>query len=236
MGISEAHSVLDSIRAAQRFEGAGTSAQSPSVVWGHSQGGGAALVTAEFATSYAPDASVVGVVAGSPAAELKLFEPVLKNGPSKGYIMMAAAGLKAAYPEIDISKLFTPAGLEGVQLASTSCFEANEKYKTVAGDTLFTADPGATEPFATLLTENSPTFRKSDVPIFMYHGEADELIPVSLSKIVLDKYCKLGTTVSRKTYPGGTHTSVIPLAMADVQQYLSDRLAGKPAPNDCHTP
>ena len=125
MGISEAHGVLDSIRAAQRFEGAGTSARSKSVVWGHSQGGGAALVTAELATPYAPDANLVGVVARSPAAELKLFEPVLKDDPSKGYIMMAAAGLKAAYPEVDLSGLFTPAGLKGVQLATTSCFGAN---------------------------------------------------------------------------------------------------------------
>ena len=84
-----------------------------------------------------------------------------------------------------------------------------------------------------MLTENSPTFLKSDIPIFMYHGEADELIPVALSKIVLDKYCKLGTNVSPKTYPGGTHTSVIAMAIPDIQQYLADRLAGTPAPNNC---
>jgi len=129
--------------------------------------------------------------------------------------------------------LFTPAGLEGVQMATTSCFETNEKYKTVDGSTLFTADPGIVEPFATLLTENSPAFRKSDVPILIYHGEADQLIPVSLSKIVFDKYCKLGTVISRQTYPGASHTGVIPLAMTNIQQYLADRLSGKPAPNQC---
>jgi len=232
MGISEAHGVLDSIRAAQRFDGAGTSAKSPAVVWGHSQGGEAALVSADLAGTYAPDANVVGVAAGSPADPAH-FGVALQAGPSKGYVLMAGAGLKAAYPSVDLSRLFTPAGLAGVDLAAHSCTETIAKYKDTDPATLFKGDATTLEPFKDLLMENSPAAQRSVVPIFLYHGEADPLIPVQTSKVILDQYCHLGSTVLRKTYPGGDHFTVVLLALTDIEHYLADRLAGSPAPSSC---
>jgi pimeloyl-ACP methyl ester carboxylesterase len=234
VGLSEGRSVLDSIRAAQRFPGIGTANSSKSVVWGHSQGGGAALIAAELAPTYAPDANLAGAVAGAPASELKLLGTALRTSPFFGYIFMAAAGFHAAYPDIDLSAVLTPDGLAAVEKAGDSCSgDIIPAYRGKDAALYLKADPGTTEPFASLLEDNSPGVRATSVPIFMYHGEADEQIPVVASKLVLDRYCKNGTTAYRTTWPGATHTSVIPLALPAIESYLSDRLAGKPAPSSC---
>lgn len=234
VGLSEGRSVLDSIRAAQRFPDAGASAASPSVVYGHSQGGGAALVSAEIAPTYAPDTNIKGVAAGAPAAELKLIASSLGKSPFFGFLFMTAAGFRASYPDVDLSAVFTPAGLDGVTAAGEQC--GSETIAAFAGKdaaTFVSSDPSKLEPFASILEENSPGARPSPVPVFLYHGESDNLVPATLSKIVLDRYCRNGTTVSRKTYPGKGHTDVVATARPDITSFLADRLAGKPAPSSC---
>jgi hypothetical protein len=71
------------------------------------------------------------------------------------------------------------------------------------------------------------------VPIFLYQGQGDQIIPVQVSAELLQRYCALGDTVQRKTYPGTDHTSVIPAALGDIVAFANDRLAGLPAPSSC---
>lgn len=234
VALSSGRSVLDSIRAAQRFTEAGTSRGSPGLVWGHSQGGGAALVAGELAPTYAPDANVVGVAAGAPASELKLLSAAVSSSPFFGFVIMAAAGFAAAYPDLDLDLVLTPAGREAVAEAAEQC--APDTIAAFAGKeaaAYLKVDPGATEPYASLLEENSPGFRSTTVPVLLYHGEADEIVPAVASKLVLDRYCRNGTVASRRTYPGERHASVIARATPDITAFLADRLAGKPAPRDC---
>src|ERR1700722_17479606 len=68
VGDSEGRAVIDSVRAARQVPGA--DAGSRYVVWGHSQGGQAALFTGLLSQSYAPDLQLLGVAAAAPATEL----------------------------------------------------------------------------------------------------------------------------------------------------------------------
>ena len=68
VGDSEGRAVLDSVRAARALPDA--QAGSRFAVWGHSQGGQAALYTGLLAKGYAPDLQLVGVAAAAPATEL----------------------------------------------------------------------------------------------------------------------------------------------------------------------
>jgi hypothetical protein len=68
VGVSEAHVVLDSVRAARELPA--TQATNRFAVWGHSQGGHAALFTGELAGQYAPELKLVGVAAAAPATYL----------------------------------------------------------------------------------------------------------------------------------------------------------------------
>src|SRR6202050_279613 len=68
VGDSEARAVIDSVRAARSFPGLENSTRY--AVWGHSQGGQAALFTGIIAKSYAPELTLLGVAAAAPATDL----------------------------------------------------------------------------------------------------------------------------------------------------------------------
>jgi pimeloyl-ACP methyl ester carboxylesterase len=228
VGLSEGRTVLDSIRAARQLTG---DRQGKSVVLGHSQGGGAALFAAELAPTYAPDAGVVGSVAGAPAVELKLLASALRTSPFFGYVLMAAAGFHAAYPEFDLSRVLTAKGIAVSEDAAKACNEIVDKLKGANPDDYLKADPATVEPAATLLEQNSPGNIPTPIPIFVYQGEQDEQIPVVASLLLLRRMCRVGGfTVLRTTYPGASHVGVIEVAAKDIQGWIGDRLAGKPAP------
>lgn len=68
VGEQAGRAVLDAIRAARQLPVLTLAEQT--VVWGHSQGGGAALWTGVLASSYAPETNVIGVAALAPASDL----------------------------------------------------------------------------------------------------------------------------------------------------------------------
>ena len=72
------------------------------------------------------------------------------------------------------------------------------------------------------------------MPIFIYHGGADDLVRPGSSAALLARYCAHGVVASRKVYPGETHVTVVAAALRDIVAYAKGRLAGAPAPNDCH--
>src|SRR3984893_12125051 len=68
VGTSEARAVIASVRVAGQLPGAGGGKKF--VVWGHSQGGHAALFTGLIAKTYAPELDLLGVAAAAPATHL----------------------------------------------------------------------------------------------------------------------------------------------------------------------
>src|ERR1700685_998181 len=68
VGTSEARAVIDSVRVAGQLPGTGDGKKF--VVWGHSQGGHAALFTGIIAKTYAPELDLLGVAAAAPASDL----------------------------------------------------------------------------------------------------------------------------------------------------------------------
>jgi pimeloyl-ACP methyl ester carboxylesterase len=233
VGRSEGQAVIDAARAVQRLPGLGVTAASPVVILGHSQGGGAAAWAGELAPTYAPDLPVKGAVAGAPAAELAEIVK-LASAQDTGLELMTFVGFAAAYPELHLDQVLTPAGLADAERIRTECVGQIES--SLAGTPLRSlekVDPFSVPAFATRIAENTPGNEKTTVPMFVYQGDADEVIPVQISKDLLTRECRTGNTVLRKTYPNATHTSVILAAANDILAWVSDRLAGVPAPSSC---
>ena len=234
MNLAEGRNVLDSVRAALQLPGTGATGASKTVIWGHSQGGGAAALAAELKPTYAPELNIAGAMAGAPAGDLEGVGAALDGNGFFGYMMMATVGLAAAYPKIDVKAKLTPAGAQIFDQIRTQC--STDIIKTLAGKTA--ADylvPGlATDPAVTAaLKENSAGYLKTDVPIFLYQGDADEQVPVAVSKTMFDRYCAIGNVVERKVYPGQDHVGVIFAAVTDLATWLNDRLNGQPATSTC---
>jgi len=239
VGQSEARSMLDIIRAARQL----TESSGQSVLWGHSQGGGAALMAAEVAPTYAPDTKVIGAIGGAPVVELDKLARVFSATDSFGFMFMVAAGFKAAYSDIDLSKIFTPKGLDMVKLAETTCTDAITSARGTDVSTYLVNDSVndsvnnslSSEPLLTHLRDNTPGNVPTKIPVFVYHGDADELIPANTSLDYLKRTCTTGGyNVERKTYAGATHISVLFSASSDIQSWIANRFSGAaPTPTPC---
>jgi alpha-beta hydrolase superfamily lysophospholipase len=235
VGLSEGRSVLDMARAAARLPDTGVRTTSPVVAWGHSQGGGAAVFTAEMQPAYAPDVPLKGAVVGAPAAELRLLGTALQRSPFFGYLFMVAAGYRAAYPDLPLDRVLTPTGMTMLGAAERECSDGVlDQVRGQDPARFIRADVGSIEPFASVLERNTPGNTPTPVPMFVYQGDADEQIPVAASQLMVNRMCRHGGfTVHRVVLPGQDHVGSIWAVMPQVQRWIDDRLAGRPAPADC---
>jgi len=235
VGGIEGRNVLDAARAVEQIPETGASEDSPVLVWGHSQGGHAAAFAGELAQSYAPDLKVRGVVAGSPPGDLAslLSAPVDRPQQLLGFIPMILAGFEAGYPGLDLSNVLTDAGEQAVASVEGQCVgQIIGEFAGQSPTTLLKENPKDDPKLAELLAENSAG-RPTNIPIFVYHGDADEVVNVASSEVMAKRYCDAGATIQRTVYPGATHTSVIAAAASDIQSWMRARLAGEPAPSSC---
>jgi pimeloyl-ACP methyl ester carboxylesterase len=234
VGLSEGRNVLDIATAAEHLAGSGATATSKVLIWGHSQGGGAAAFAAELTPTYTPGLNVVGAMVGAPATDLPAIAAANDGGPYFGFAFMAAVGFKAAYPNLSYDAFLNDAGKQAVAGIVTECSDQILKdFAGKHGSDYEIAAPWETPGWKEAFAANEGGQLKTPVPIFIYQGDNDQIVPVAVSATLLQKYCALGVTASRKTYPGTDHTSVIPAALGDILAFANDRLAGTPAPSSC---
>ncbi|MET0728182.1 MAG: lipase family protein [Acidimicrobiales bacterium] len=232
-GQSEGRAVLDIARAARSL-GDEVGASEQLVIWGHSQGGHAALFANQIAPQWAPELEVLGTVAGAPPSHLNLLAGALRDSPFRFYLAYITAGWEAAYPEADPADVLTPAGLERLDLVDTACSgDLAGAWNDLPYDELVKADPAAVEPWASLLVENDPGFVAGAAPVLIIHGGADEQIPTVSSELLLARMCGVGQVVERRVYPGESHGGVVLPALADMVAWIDGRLAGNEPPTSC---
>ena len=156
--------------------------------------------------------------------------PVLESGDYVGYLFMLAAGLAAGHPRLPLARYLTPAGLTLTltRARTRSCDESLFTRAVGQPLSLFVRKPvPSSGPFRRLLQQNSPGSVSTPVPIFAYHGTADEQLPVESSESYLERTVRTGGySVERRTYAGEDHHFVIAAARPDVTRFISERLAG----------
>ena len=233
MGRAEGRNVLDAVRAASALTGTGVTASSKVLVWGHSQGGGAAAWAAELQPTYAPELNLVGAAIGAPAAELRTLGEGLRTGRYSYFGLMTVAGIAAAYPDADPAKILTAKGSDLLGTIRSQCTDdISRTLRGLTTDDLLRVDPSRTAPWSEHLDANTAGQAAPRAPLFVYHGSSDDLIPPAISAALAAKYCAMGATVERKVFPGD-HTSVIALASGDLLRWFADRVRGVPANSTC---
>jgi pimeloyl-ACP methyl ester carboxylesterase len=234
VGGSQARGVIDSVRAARNIDGLGASEQV--VVWGHSQGGHAAVHTAQLWGDLASELELLGVAAGAPPSQFALLADFLKGSDFQGYLVMVAAGLAAAYEDLDLESILTPTGIEGLSTLEEGCTAEIFGYynpltyeEIVAVPDIF-ADPA----WAAALLENDSNQRPVGAPLLILHGGEDEQIPVASSEVLLAQLCGLGDApIERRVYPGMGHAEAVQAYAAELRTWVADRVAGAPAVDQC---
>lgn len=230
-GISEGRGVLDIVRAAVALPE--VKASTNYIVWGHSQGGHAAMFAGHIAADWAPELTLKGVVAGAPPSQLLLINAALQKSPFKYYIGMAAAGLNAGYGDTlaPLDTVLTPEGLTWLDNVDDGCTGyLSSASSGVDFTTLQKADPATVPEWKTLLEQNDPgTFTEAfAAPLLVIHGGNDEQIPVVASALMYQTLCGLGQTQSRWVLPGQSHAGVIAPSAEAMLTWMDARFGDRP--------
>jgi len=217
VGESAARNGLDIARAARNLSETGAGADLVTLGW--SQGGHAALFTAEEQAAYAGEFRHLGVVAIAPAAPGDL--PGFVNVPHI-YVMLRA--YQSAY-----NAPLTGLTAEGRQLVDaageipvTGVFQ---KSAGLAGP-FFVGD---WDPVMRAALDANITGRQpSPAPILVVQGSSDNVVTPEGSRKLIPRARAAGSTIDLAWYDGATHRSVLPAAKADILAWIDDRVAGKP--------
>ena len=198
VGRSEARGVLDSVRAAHNLGsmlGADgmprISVADEFVVWGHSQGGHAAMHAGQHWADYAPELQLLGVAAGAPPSQFSLLYEVLLGGPFQGYLAMASAAFAEAYDEIELDQVYTDEAIALMDVLETGCTgEVFEVFNPLSKEDLLKVEsPLGVSPWDRVIIENDVSGAPVPVPLLILHGSDDEQIPALSSQILLGQLC-----------------------------------------------
>jgi dienelactone hydrolase len=232
VGGSEARSVLDAVRAAQRIPDA--HAGDAVVALGLSQGGHAALFTGEVAPVYAPELDLRGVVALAPGAELAHAAMLLANDPTAvGFAVAIGAGFAAAYPEARLEDVLTDRALKSIDVIDDGCIDDVLRAFARPAREVLDLQRIVSPPWPGLLEENTPGRRRTNAPVFVGQGTADPLVIPELTDLLVERLCQTGNAVTYRRYLGAGHGGVATAASADVEAWIAARLAGELGANDC---
>jgi len=233
VGISEGRAALDSVRAAGRLPG--VQAGPRFAVWGHSQGGHAALFTAELARAYAPELRLVGVAAAAPVTDVTALVEQPGQDPLWGallsYTVWSWSHVFGAAPDTIVPAAARPT----IERTAKDCLESADELNRLLND----AAPLRGEPvtpdahWRTLLVENAPTPQPGGPPVFLAQGDEDPVIPPPLTRDFARRLCQERTPVRYLAMPGVDHYTAAARSAAAAADWIAARFAGVSPPDDC---
>lgn len=233
-----AYSNLDIIRAVQ---GAGFPVSDRIVLFGQSQGAGAAIATADYAPDYAPELKLVGVVAtGAPyftPAALEALDRIRKPDdvdPMLGYTFLAMTLAQQVDPAFAMREYITDKAWPIAERVDDTCYAEIKEMVTEAGlsrSSSFALDPGAglRPAFAAM---GYPSLKLS-APVFFGTGGQDKDTPPRMQAGLVMALCRAGTTVHSKLYPKLDHRGVVLPSTADSVPFVEAAFAGEEIAGNC---
>lgn len=231
--VSEAHAVIDAVRAARNLPGTG--AGDRWLVVGHSQGGHAALAAHELGEVYAPELELLGAVPIAPGAMLdRVYNPIDRIVANIVGVM-ALYGAPSEYPEIDPLDYVGPqTAAVAASVLTTDCLDTIiSAFLSVPPDQFYVNDPAQTEPARSILLANDVGNVAVETPVLLVQGTSDAIVFPARTYDLLARLCEHGQVTEYAEYAGADHNTVVPAAHERIATWLAARLAGMPAVDSC---
>ena len=240
-----------------------TGANKKALVYGWSQGGGAAIALAGMPEyikqtgTAADNLEVLGFVALAPQ-DIAVYAPAGKmdQATADKYIQemqkmftdsafnfthatMFYWGTQAAFSNLKLSDLFTDDGVKVVnEIFSNKCMHtASDTFNFNYGSTyasLLKQKPTNTLAWAEAMVKGGVPLVKPMAPVQIYFGTKDTAVPPMMHKLYQDQVCKLGGNVGRMQLPGEqSHFTTPGSSKPFYVSWVKDRIAGKSLYNAC---
>ena len=216
-----------------------TGASNRFAVWGHSQGGHAALYTGEVAARYAPDLKLVGVAAAAPATYLvELFDA--DESTSQDLVAMSVLSWTTAgeHTGCECCRARSHASLRGDsqrlhRVRSPNSRRSRADESPLKSGEFLKVDPAKAEPWKGIMVRNSPGQAPAGAPVFIAQGTADTTVRPEITKRFGEALCAQGVRVSFVPLPGVTHTFAARDSANAALNWMTERFRGAPAPSSC---
>ncbi|MBO9196974.1 alpha/beta fold hydrolase [Rhizobium sp. 16-449-1b] len=238
IGDSEGRAVLDSVRAARDL--LGERVPTRFAVWGHSQGGQAALYAGLLASTYAPELKLVGVAAAAPATDLStLMRDDFASSGGKGLTALTLWSWSRVF-DIKLDTIVDANAMPTVDTLAGGCIETifdllerRLEERPLVKDFLTVTDISAAEPWNALLRQNTPGFLPKQIPIFIAQGLADGIVRPDVTISYVRRLCGNGSSVDFVTLPEVGHGFIARDTAKDAAKWISGRFANTATPNTC---
>ena len=237
VGVPKARSALDAIRAARQLASIKLSDQT--VVWAHSQGGGAALWTGSKGRARPRTFPLSGVAALAPASDLTALANGLET--SKAGMLFASlmvAGNRNAYPDVAFNDHIRDSAQKVVRSVVGRCLSEPATLLSLpavlTGEKIFSRHLGD-GPLGTRLARNVPN-QVTQIPTLIGRAKpTPSSCPRSRPRFA-GRLCQAGEKLEYRTYPGFDHVPLVepnsPL-IPYVLSWTRNRFQGAAAPSNC---
>jgi acetyl esterase/lipase len=240
VGESEGRAVLDSVRAVHELE-TGIELDDRYAIWGHSQGGHAALFAGQLAGSYLPEYPLVGVAALAPGTRLQDNLAAIE-GTEAGDVLtiFAVEAWTEFYPDIPDGTLTSRARRPAERIAR-ACLNQPSRYRIVVDnltlpDTIVAIDPTTDPTWTARLDQNTPDPVGVDGPLFVAQGLADTIIAAPVTQAWTASRCEAGAPTFWQAYPNVNHPDIVGPGGDDALAWTIARFAGEQPPDACPSP
>lgn len=227
--VTTAHGVIDSVIAAHRMD----LALSPKwAIVGQSQGGGAAVASARWATEFSAGSGLDyrGVVATGTPANIQKF--VAQAGPdlqlpelgpvANAYTAYIIAALREARPDLDVNSVLSPAGLNAAARAETVCVHPlTDELAQLSPADMFSAPlisiPGVEDALHDFMGTPVSGY---DRPMFLGVGLLDRDVPPASTLAFYDQLVANNQNVELRIYPEQDHSGTVLASLVDSTPFL----------------
>ncbi|GAA1956974.1 lipase family protein [Kitasatospora viridis] len=234
-GPQEGHAVLDGIRAVRDFGADGIGKANPWALSGYSGGANATGWAAQLQPGYAPDVPLVGAAIGGTPAAPRAVAKYIDGTSFAGFEFAAAYGVATEWPGSGITSLLNPRGQQdfaGLRGQCESAILSSFAFRRLNEDTTV-PDPFGVPSVAAVLQQDTLGAQPPVVPVYDYHADTDEIVPVGQDDQLVSDWCAKGATVQSVRDLLGEHVEEAAVRETAVSVYLGDRFAGRPAPSSC---
>lgn len=236
VGDSEAHDVLNSVRAARNVPEA--LAAGRFAIWGHSQGGNSALFSAKTAERYAPGLRLVGTVASAPAAELVTLLNE-QYGSAADWVIgpLVATSWPAADPRAERAAVLSNEGQASYAKLAQKCIGAATAAglaRQAIGEKFFARNPMTVAPWRVMAKRQSAPTLGHAHPLMVVESDTDKVVPPNTTALYIRRACRAGSDLQAYWLRKAAHQQIPARSAATVVPWIADRFAGGPTRTTCN--
>jgi hypothetical protein len=234
-GPQAAHAVLDGIRAVKQFDTDGIGPSNPWGLYGYSGGANAAAWAAQLQPTYAPKVTLVGAAIGGTPADPNAVALSINGGIFSGFEFAAAYGISEAYPGAGIPKLLNAQGEKDFATISGECESdilGSFAFRDLNSDTTV-SNPLAVPSVAAALKKDTLGATPPTTPVYDFHADTDEIVPVTQDNTMVTDWCDEGANVQQVRDLIGEHAEEAISGTPGVISFLTGRFGGGPTGNTC---